>query len=208
MKRKAIIICCVVSLALNCTEDQQGKPQPEIGQPLQDASREFGQSVVPPEQSESTGAHVTPVDFHDLQALLPEAVLNLTRETSSGETSGAFGFTLSTAEGQDADEEGRSITIKLTDLGSWQSLSSMSAFSWAVNEIDLKTSTGYEKTIRHQGRRGYEKSDNESCELSVLVADRFVVEVNGYQIELADLRAALALIDLGKLERMKSHGLP
>lgn len=208
MKLNAIIICCAVSLALNCTQDEQEKPKPEIGQPLQDASRELGQSVVPLEQAESTGAHVTPVDFHDLEALLPEAVLNLTRETSSGETSGAFGFTLSTAEGQYADDEGRSITIKLTDLGSWQSLTSVSAFSWATNAIDLKTSTGYEKTIRHQGRRGYEKSDNENCELSVLVADRFVVEVNGYQIEVADLKVALALIDLGKLEKMKSHGLP
>lgn len=205
MKRETIIVCCACLLALCCTQNQQDNQKPETIRRLPDASREFGQSVVPPAQTERK---VTPVDFHDLQAMLPENVLTLEREATAGETSAAFGFTMSTAEAQYDDDEGRSLTIKITDLGSRQSLASMSIFSWAMNDFDRKTNAGYERTISYHGYRGYEKADPESCVLNVLVADRFVVEVNGYQLETANLKAALALIDLGKLESMKSYGIP
>lgn len=208
MKREAIIACCAGLLALCCSQNQHEKQKLETGQELPDASREFGQSVVPPAQAESTGVQVTPVDFHDLQALLPENVRTLAREAVTGETSAAFGFILSTAEAQYDDDEGRSLTIKITDLGSRQSLASMSIFSWAISDVDHKTSAGYEKTVRYHDYRGYEKTDQEGSVLNVLLADRFVVEVSGYQLEMDDLKAALALIDLGKLETMKSYGIP
>lgn len=208
MKREVIIVCCASFLTLCCTQNQQEKQKPEIGQQVPDASRDFGKSVVPPTQAQNTSGKITPVDFHDLQALLPEKVLTLKCEANIGETSDAFGFTMSTAEGQYDDEEGRSLTIKITDLGSLQSLASMSIFSWAMNDIDRKTSTGYEKTIKYHGCRAYEKTDQESSELNVLVADRFVIEIDGYQLDMDDLKAALALIDLSKFESMKSYGIP
>lgn len=207
MKREAILVCCAGLLALCCTQNHQEKQKPETGPELPDASREFGQSVVPAAQAESASMQVTPVDFHELQALLPENVHTLARETITGETSVAFGFILSTAEGQYDDDEGRSLTIKITDLGSRQSLASMAIFSWAMNDVDHKTSSGHEKTVRYQGYRGYEKTDQEGSVLNVLVADRFVVEVSGYQLEMDDLKAALALIDLSRLEMMKSYGI-
>lgn len=76
-------------------------------------------------------------------------------------------------------------------------------------EIDKETENGYERTFMYKGNKGYEKYNNNSQdgEISVLVAKRFVVEVNGNNVSMNELKAALDMIDTGKLEGMKDLGV-
>ena len=67
----------------------------------------------------------------------------------------------------------------------------------------------YEKTITYKGSKGYEKYDNEGKygELSILVAKRFIVEANGNNISMDQIKAAVDVIDFGKLESWKDVGV-
>ena len=81
----------------------------------------------------------------------------------------------------------------------------MALAGWSMAEIDKETTTGYEKTTKIEGYKAFEKYDNEgkSGELNVLVADRFVVNVQGDHITVDQLKGALKDLDLTKLGDLK-----
>ena len=57
--------------------------------------------------------------------------------------------------------------------------------------------------IKHEK---YEKSGQHG-EIQVLVGNRFIVELNGNRISMDQLKAALGMVDLGKLDGMKMQGV-
>ncbi|MDZ7268078.1 MAG: hypothetical protein ONB48_09740 [candidate division KSB1 bacterium] len=207
------IILWLLVFALGCGQSQQERQAGQSpaagaassGITAQDASREYGQSVMETPSAGGQAAHVEPVAFAELQKLLPASLAGLTRDEATGETAEVFGIKVSTAEAHYSDDEGRSITLKLTDLGSLQGLSSMATYAWAATDIDRQTESGYERTLTLHGYRGYEQfdRDDQSCILNVLVGNRFIVEVSGYQVSMAETRTALQQIDLKQLEGMK-----
>ena len=113
-----------------------------------------------------------------------------------------------TADYSDADHN-VSIDLKITDLGSVSGLSTLASYGWYMVDINKENDTGYEKTITYKGNKGYEKYDNDGKygELSVLVAKRFVIEVSGNNILMDQLRVAVDMIDLSKLESWKDFGI-
>lgn len=216
MKYGTRIIFWLLMFALGCGQSQQEKQQgqtpaassPGLSGIPQDASREYGQSVMETPSARSQASHVEPVTFAELQKLLPASLANFTREEATGETTEVFGHKVSTAEARYSDEEGRSVTIKLTDLGSREGLASMATYAWATADVHRETESGYERTLTLHGYRGYEQfdRDNQSCTLSVLVGNRFIVELTGYQVGVEETKAALQQIELAQLAAMKRHG--
>jgi hypothetical protein len=158
----------------------------------------------------SEGKKVNPVDFRELKALLPESVGDLKRTNLEGEKVAAMGMNISTANADYSNAENTaSVDIKITDLGSVSGISGLAAYGWYMVDIDKENETGYEKTITYKGNKGYEKYDtqNKSGELSVLVAKRFVVEANGNDVTMDQMKAVVDVIDFGKLESMKDFGI-
>lgn len=156
------------------------------------------------------GKKVTPVDFRELKALLPEQIGNLKRTNASGERSSAMGINISKAEADYNDDEYRkSIDVEITDMGNISGLTGFGAFGWYMVDVDKENDEGYERTFNYQGNKAYEKYNNkyQDGEISVLVGKRFVVEVRGNNVSPDELRAALGTIDLGKLESMKDFGV-
>lgn len=161
-------------------------------------------------ESFKEGKKVTPVDFRDLKALLPENLGSIKRTNLEGERTAAMGMNISTASADYSDQENnQSIDLKITDLGSVSGLSGLAAYGWYMVDIDKETETGYEKTITYKGYKGYEKYDNQykSGEISILVAKRFVVEANGNNVDMDLITGAVALIDLAKLDSWKDFGI-
>ena len=150
-----------------------------------------------------------PVDFRDLKALMPEDLSGMRRTSSDGEKAGAMGFIVSNAQARYEAEDGGRITVKITDMGAVAGVAAMAGYAWAMAEIDRETESGYERTVTIGGHRGYEKYNREgkSGEVSLLVANRFVVEIDGDGITMEALKAAVDKVDLGKLESMKSVGV-
>ncbi|MEO8386552.1 MAG: hypothetical protein ABI583_14980 [Betaproteobacteria bacterium] len=146
---------------------------------------------------------VEPVDFRELQALLPETLGGMKRGDAKGEKVGAMGIKVSNAEATYSAGENR-IKVKIVDTGSMSGVAGMAA--WAMIDIDSENSAGYEKTSNVAGRKTYEKwmKDGKRGELNTIVASRFMIEIRGEGVEMKDLKQAAAALDYKKLEALKS----
>jgi hypothetical protein len=94
-------------------------------------------------------------------------------------------------------------------VGAMTGAAAMATYAWASMEVDRENETGYEKTTTIKGYRGYEKFDRQTNygELSLMVGGRFMVELEGNEVGIDGLKAALDKLDLGKLEGMKDFGV-
>ena len=151
-------------------------------------------------------APAEPVDFRRLRDLLPETAAGLERTNAEGSKQGSMGFSVSEAS---ADYEGgdASLDIKLTDMGAVPTMAMMGA-AWTMTDVDRETATGYEKTVRLGESKGYRKYDTESRrgEFSLVVVDRFLVNVSGRGVDDDALEAALRAVDLSALAAMRDEG--
>lgn len=220
-KRLAIGALCLGMLSMTgCGKSKEkeleeaSQKMAEAGKKMEEAVKQGGQGMgealkkMTEAVGAATGKKVTPVDFRELKALLPETLPGMKRTRSEGERAAAMGINISKAEGE-YENEGSNISIHIMDMGSMTGLAAMAAYGWAMAEIDRETETGYEKTTTHKGYRSHEKYDKSSKdgEATVLVADRFVVEVRGNNLPMEAIKGALDSVDLGKLDAMKTKGL-
>lgn len=166
---------------------------------LGEAMKQFGEAFM-------GGEKVETVDFRALEALLPESLPGMKRTEAKGQKHSALGINVSEAEGLYEDEQqGAGLSVKIGDIGNMSGMAALASYAWARADIDRKTEGGYEKTFTHRGYRAYEEYDSEMQEgqVSILVADRFVVEISGNGVKMEQLRAALGKIDLAKLGSLK-----
>lgn len=179
------------------------------GQGMADAMAKMGMAVggAVGEAAKSVGTAVEPVDFRELKALLPESIGAMKRSSAEGEKGGAFGIAVAHAEGRYQGDSG-SVDLKITDPGNLSGLAAMAAM-WMNMELDKETDTGYEKTGTANGRRFHEKYDknSKSGEYTVIVGNRFMVEINGHGVEMPTMKKAIDQINLAKLESMKDVGV-
>ena len=146
-----------------------------------------------------------PIDFRKLKELLPEEIAGFKRTEASGEKTGAMGFTISTAESKYKGNGNSSVKVEIFDTGGVAGVATMSLAAWTMADIDKETENGYEKTTKLEGHKAFEKYDalNKSGELNVLVADRYVVNVNGNNVSVDKLKSILGDMDLEKLADLK-----
>ena len=201
----------------NTTEKQleeASKKMEEAGKKMEEAAKQGGAGMGEAMKKmgeafgAATGKKVTPVDFRELKALLPEVLPGMKRTRAEGERAAAMGLNISKAEGE-YEKEGSNIRISLMDMGTLSGMAAMATVGWALAEIDKETETGYEKTSTYQGYKSHEEYNRSSKdgEVTVLVADRFVVEVRGNNLPMEAIMAALGTVDLTKLAAMKAKGV-
>ncbi len=134
-----------------------------------------------------------PVPAAQLKALLPDALPGLPRASNeSGQM--AIGSRASADYGQGEKE----ISLSLTDLGVAGALTAMAP------EMEKESNGAYERTGRVNGRLTTERYDSgdRSGEFGILVGGRVMVQAEGRGVEMNELKAALARIDLPRLERL------
>jgi hypothetical protein len=197
-----------------------GKQMEQAAKDLEDAAKKGGQGMADAmakmgmavggavgEAAKSVGAAVEPVDFRELKALLPESIGAMKRSAAEGEKGGGFGIVVSHAEGR-YQGDGGSADLKITDPGTLSGFAAMAAM-WMNMELDKETDTGYEKTGTANGRRFHEKYDknSKSGEYTVIVGNRFMVEINGKGIDMPKMKKAIDQVNLAKLESMKDVGV-
>jgi len=194
--------------------EEASKKMEEAGKKMEEAAKQGGAGMgeamkkMGEALGAATGKKVTPVDFRELKALLPEALPGMKRTRAEGERAAAMGLNISKAEGE-YEKEGSNIRISLMDMGTLSGMAAMATVGWALAEIDKETETGYEKTSTYQGYKSHEEYNRSSKdgEVTVLVADRFVVEVRGNNLPMEAIMAALGTVDLTKLAAMKAKGV-
>ncbi len=153
------------------------------------------------------------VDFRELKDLLPEEVDGLERTSAEGERTSVLGMQFSNAKGQyeDGDEW---MEISISDLGTLTGLARMGFAAWLQTEVDRESDRGFERTrkFRSGGKEypSFEKfegsGDEGNCEIQVWVAERFIVSVQGRNVEMDQCEEARDEISFRQLDRMKDVG--
>jgi hypothetical protein len=136
------------------------------------------------------------IDFRKLKAELPAELNGMERVSHTGEKVGAMGFKMSTAKAEYRGEEGQ-LEVTLIDFAGL-GMAKMSLASWTTIEVDRETDTGYERTTTIDGYKAFEEYDSErkKGKVSILAGGRYIVNVEGQNVEEGAMRAALDELDL------------
>jgi hypothetical protein len=139
-------------------------------------------------------------DPEDLKAYLPTSIAGFTRGDVRASSGGVGSIQGSQAEAEYVRGESR-IRLGVTDVGGVGAFAGIAgAFNARSSE---ETATGYEKVGVVDGRMTQEKYDRESRsgEYGVLVGERFMVQAQGDGVTMDELKAAVAAVGIGRLER-------
>ncbi len=147
-----------------------------------------------------------PVPFRQLQKLLPAELSGAKQSGLEGQTSGAMGLKISKVRAEYKTEETR-LTVKILDAAGTP-MAKAFASAWEQVEIDKESTEGYERTLKYQGHPALEKlrSQGPHSKFKVVIAKRFLVELDGQGVPMKALKKALGQLDLSKLEKMKDVG--
>lgn len=145
------------------------------------------------------------VDFNKLKELLPAALPDMKRTNAEGEKTSAGGMTVSTASGQYESEKGASMSIRITDMAGTGGMTAMALAAWSATSIDKESDSQIERTGTIAGYKSHEEYNKEgkSGSVDILIGKGFLVEVDGSDVTLDDLKKAAQKIDLKKLEALR-----
>lgn len=144
------------------------------------------------------------INWRELKELLPNKINGLKLEDTEGQTTGMMGFKISNTKGVYKDDDSR-MNITVIDFGGVGFLTKQFA-SWTELEIDSDTSEGYQRTIDYKGYKAFEEYNEKrkSGSFAVLIEDRFVLTIDGDDIEMDDLKDAIDDFNVKKLARLAS----
>jgi hypothetical protein len=153
------------------------------------------------------GKHYDPIGIDALKPFVPEQFGGLHRTSSSAEKNGFAGIVVSTAKATYGDGAQKRITLEITDSGGASGLVGLAGWAGGI-QGEKEDDRSVERTGKVNGRLVHERSSKVggTNEYSVVLGDRFVVNVEGNGVELGQLKDATATLDLNKLEAMKDVG--
>jgi hypothetical protein len=152
---------------------------------------------------------INPVDYTELKDMLPKKVSGFKMVDDYGGRKSMFGFRISQAEASYVDNKENEIKISIIDFGSVKGIAGKAMLAWMSAEIDNESDDGYEKTTEYKGYKAFEKYSYEKKDgkLSVIVAERFLVDVSGAGASMKTIKKAMSGVDLKKLKKLKNYGV-
>jgi hypothetical protein len=197
LKNLAIaMLASVLFWSCGKSEEEKAREEPKNGlEALQKIAEEA-------EQMSKEGPKET-IDPKLLKELLPADADGLKRTEASSEKSAAMGFGVSTAKGTYKNDAGERIEVSILDCAG-TGMAMMGLAAWSMASIDKETENGYEKTTEYEGHKAFEKynTQNEDGEIAVLVANRYIVQVEGRNVAIDKIKSVLSSIDLDKLSKL------
>ena len=150
------------------------------------------------------GEKVEVINWRELKEFLPNRLdgNRLDEENIEGSTTGMMGFTVSQVEGTYKDNDSR-FDVNVIDFGGVSFLVKTLA-NWADANIDSDTSEGYQRTTEYKGYKAFEEYSerSKSGSFSILVENRFMVNIKGDNVSMDDLKDAIDDLNIKKLARM------
>ena len=143
-----------------------------------------------------------------LKPFVPEQLAGLPRtryDQARKTVMGSLQIATGKAGYQDAAGE-RSIDLEVTDMGGMGALSLLAG--WALVQTERESDQGYERVHEKDGRRVHEKWDasTRAGTYELIIADRFLVQLEGHGLEMDQLRSAADSLDLDELDELRDEG--
>lgn len=154
------------------------------------------------------GAKVEALKPDALKAFLPATLGGMPQTSFEANRQAPIGIQVSNAKATYRNPQGGAeLNLEITDTGGAKGIMALAGF--AGMDQDKQSNTGYEKTWHQDGRLIHEQWNNSgSGEYTVVLGDRFVVEVNGSDVPNIDtIKSALAGVNLAGLEALKNEGV-
>jgi hypothetical protein len=136
-----------------------------------------------------------------LKTYLPDSVAGYSRGDIEANSGGVAGFTGSNVGARYSKSDAH-INLNITDLGA---AGGFAGLAGAIGvEANKETADGYQKIGKVDGRMTTEEwsKDSKSGKYGVLVADRFMIEADGYGADMDELKAAVAAVGPNRLESL------
>lgn len=143
-----------------------------------------------------------PVDHRKLKEMLREKLNGFERTRYESQSAGAMGFNFSNAEADYASGDKR-INVSFTDTGG-AGMALMSMAAWSSMQLDKEDQNGWERTSTWKGFKSFEKYNKQSnsSELALIVENRFIVTLNGSNVDMDDLKDFADDLDIEDLKKM------
>lgn len=144
---------------------------------------------------------VDPVGFRELLALLPDEIEGFaTKGKPKAKTTKYGEFQISNASKRYADGK-KTLNVELTDAAFNAPLYSPILMASTISNESLE---GYEKGVTVDGNPGFERwrDEQKRGELTVLVAERFLVSIRVRGTEAGLMRSAFQALDTSKLANL------
>jgi hypothetical protein len=152
------------------------------------------------------GRRVEPLSVEDLKPFVPDTFAGLPRTSRNVERNGIAGLMVTKATAT-YGSDGKEISLEIADSGGVSGLVSLA--SWAGMQEEKEDQDGSERTMKEGGRLVHEKVSKTggTNEYGIVLGERFMVSASSRDVDLNTLKAAIAALDLAKLESMKEAGV-
>jgi hypothetical protein len=178
---------------------------------MEEAARQMQAAAERVQQSAATGmsgvaaavgtaAGGTGLSAQQFKALLPEAVGDLKRESVEAMGDGQSIVSAATAHYRNAAGD-RSLSLSITDVGSGLGAA---AAMWSMVTLDRESDGEVEKIYKDGKRSVHEKArtDGREAEVQMILGNGTMVGAEGQGMDLKAVKAALASVDLSKVEAL------
>jgi len=147
---------------------------------------------------------VPPVSFKKLQEFLPKEIAGFQRGEPEGATATFAEWSFSSAEVTFTKDEETRIKVSILDYAHITLLYAPFQL-WLAGNFNVEDSHGYQRSVKVEGFPGFEdfRKDDKRCELTVIVGDRYIVQLTGENIvDMNVLRSVVKQIDLSGLAKI------
>lgn len=195
--------------------EQMAKNMEAAGQKMEDAAKTGDTSAQQAALGEALGTMLGGNDGKTVEALKPEQIKpfvpdelgGLPRTSYNVERNTVMGLQIANGKGSYRDASGeRSLDLEITDTGGMKGLAMFAG--WALVQTESESDQGYERVYDDGGMRVHEQWDTSSRTgtFDLIVADRFLVKLQGRGIEMDDIKKSAKSLDLSDLAALKNEG--
>lgn len=194
--------------------DQMAKRMEAAGQKMEEAQKSGDTVAQQAALGEAMGAmfggaqgKVEALSPEQLKPFVPEQLGGLDRKTYEVERNTAMGIQVASGKASYRDGTGEQrLDLEITDMGGMSGLTLLAG--WALAQTERESDLGYERVYEQDGMRVHEQWDAErqTGEYGLIVADRFLIKLEGRGMEMDALKAAAATLDLPGLAALKDQG--
>ncbi|MGQ0699354.1 MAG: Yip1 family protein [Panacagrimonas sp.] len=154
------------------------------------------------------GKKVEALKPEQIKPFIPDELADLPRTSYNVERNAMMGFQVASGKASYRDDSGeRRLNLEITDMGSATALTMLAG--WAAVESQSESDQGYERVYQENGTRVHEQWDTSSRAgtYDLIVAERFVVKLQGNGLDMDDIKKAASSLDLSGLAELKDEGV-